>query len=117
MHVHAKEGGSREQGGNLNYTYARFTSNQAAELGTNGNATCAAFNTYPDTPTWSGALYADIRVSVNNNCNLALRADVYDQASNWFSSTGQSLNPNTQIAGYTQAYFRSPASCQREGRS
>lgn len=93
-------------GGNLNYTNARFTDNRVAVLGTSGATSFAAFDTYPDTPKWSGALYADITVPVSDQWNLALRGDVYRQTSNYYSSTGRSLNPNTRIPAYTLANFR-----------
>jgi len=93
-------------GGNLNYTDARFTSNQVAVLGTNGGTSFAAFDTYPDTPKWSGALYADVTVPLNEAWDINLHGDVYRQTSNYYSSTGRSLNPNTLIPSYTLANFR-----------
>jgi iron complex outermembrane recepter protein len=94
-------------GGSLNYTNARFTDNRVAVLGAGGGATAfAEFDTYPDTPKWSGTLYADATKPLSDNWNLALHGDVYRQTSNYFSSTGLSLNPNTMISGYTLANFR-----------
>ena len=93
-------------GGNLNYTDARFTSNQVAVLGTGGGTSFAAFDTYPDTPKWSGAAYADITVPVSDGWNATAHGDVYRQTSNYYSSTGRSLNPGTKISGYTLANFR-----------
>lgn len=93
-------------GGNLNYTDARFTDNLVPVLGTDGGTSFAAFDTYPDTPKWSGALYADVTVPVISGWDLALHGDVYRQTSNYFSSTGRSLNPGTLIPSYTLANFR-----------
>jgi iron complex outermembrane receptor protein len=93
-------------GGSLNYTDARFTDPRVPVLGTNGGTTIAIFDTYPDTPKWSGSFYADAVVPVSDGWNLALHGDVYRQTSNYYSSTGRSLNPNTQIPAYTLANFR-----------
>ena len=93
-------------GGSLNYTDARFTDPRVPVLGTDGGTGIANFDSYPDTPEWSGALYADARIPVSDGWDLALHGDVYRQTSNYFSSTGRSLNPNTKIPGYTLANFR-----------
>lgn len=93
-------------GGSLNYTDARFTSNRVPVLGTGGATTFATYDTYPDTPKWSGTFYADATVPVNERFDVTLRGDVYAQTSNYYSSTGKSLNLNSQIAGYALANFR-----------
>ncbi|MFM5884093.1 MAG: TonB-dependent receptor, partial [Novosphingobium sp.] len=93
-------------GGSLNYTNARFTDPRVAVLGTDGGTTITNFNTYPDTPEWSGSLYADVTVPLSDKWDLTLHGDAYRQSSNWYSSTGRTLNPNTQIPGYTLANFR-----------
>lgn len=93
-------------GGSLNYTNARFTDPRVAVLGTDGGTTITNFNTYPDTPEWSGSLYADVTVPVSDGWDLTLHGDAYHQTSNWYSSTGRTLNPNTLIPGYTLANFR-----------
>lgn len=93
-------------GGSLNYTDARFTDPRVAVLGTDGTTSFTNFNTYPDTPKWSGSFYADVTVPVSDGWDLTLHGDVYRQTSNWYSSTGRTLNPNTQIPAYTLANFR-----------
>jgi iron complex outermembrane receptor protein len=93
-------------GGTLNYTHARFTDPRVPVLGTSGGTSIALFDTYPDTPKWSGSFYADATVPVSHSWDLALHGDVYRQTSNYYSSTGRSLNPNTQIPAYTLANFR-----------
>ncbi|MDE2596598.1 MAG: TonB-dependent receptor, partial [Sphingomonadales bacterium] len=93
-------------GGSLNHTDARFTDNRVAVLGTSGGTSFANFDSYPDTPRWSGSLYADVTVPVTPRWDLTLHGDAYHQSSNFFSSTGRSLNPNTKIDGYTLANFR-----------
>ena len=93
-------------GGNLNYTDARFTGNQVPVLGTGGGTAIATYDTYPDTPRWSGLAFADIKVPVTDRYNVVAHGDVFAQTSNFFSSTGRSLNPGTKIAGYSVANFR-----------
>ena len=89
-------------GGSLNYTDAKFTDNLVAVLGN----PAVAFDTYPDTPKWSGAAFAEIGVPLSARLRGSLRGDVYSQSSTYFSSTGNTLNPGTQIPGYTLANFR-----------
>lgn len=93
-------------GGNLNYTNARFTDNVVSVLGTTGTTATALYDTYPDTPKWSGVLYSDVTIPVSDRFDAVLHGDVYAQTSNYFSSTGKSLNPNTKIDGYAIANFR-----------
>ncbi len=93
-------------GGNLNYTNARFTDPRVPVLGTGGGTSFADFDSYPDTPKWSGAFYADVKVPMSDAWDLTLHGDAYRQTSNFYSSTGRSLNPNTQIPAYTLANFR-----------
>ncbi len=93
-------------GGNVNYTNARFTSDNVSILSPDGGAATAIYNTYPDAPRWSGLIYADITLPVNDEFNAVLHGDVFSQTSNYFSSTGLSLNPGTKIADYSIANFR-----------
>ncbi len=89
-------------GGSLTYTNAEFTDNVVSVLGN----PAVAFGPYPDTPEWSAAAYADVRLPLNDRFDLAVRADVYHQTSNFFSSTGNTLNPGTEIPEYTVANLR-----------
>ena len=66
----------------------------------------ATFDTYPDTPEWSGSFNADMTVPVSERFDATLRGDLDAQTSNYYSSTGKSLNPNTLIPGYALANFR-----------
>ena len=93
-------------GGNLNYTNARFTKNRVAVIGTDGTTAIAIYDSYPDTPRWSGLAYADVTAPLTERVNAVLHGDVFKQTSNYFSSTGRSLNPGTKIPGYTVANFR-----------
>lgn len=89
-------------GGNLNYTRARFTSNLVTVIGNPQTA----FGPYPDTPEWSGALFAEVTAPVGGTLQASARADLYAQSLSYFSSTANTLNPGTQIPGYTIANFR-----------
>jgi iron complex outermembrane receptor protein len=103
-------------GGSLNYTNARFTSNQVPVLGTDGvSVSYASFDTYPDTPDWSGVFYTDVTVPVSEGFNATLHGDVYAQSSTYYSSTGKSLNPFTKSSGYALVNFRVGLE-QRNGR-
>lgn len=100
-------------GGTLNHTDARFTQNQVRVLNVGEDPTdpdavfgIASFDTYPDTPRWSGSLYADIVVPATKGWDLTLHGDAYFQTSNYFTSTGLSTNPGAKIDGYTLTNFR-----------
>lgn len=89
-------------GGNFNYTNPRFTSNLVSVLGN----PAVAFGPYPDTPKYSGALFAEVAVPLTDSLKGTIRGDGYKQSSFYFSSTGNTLNPGTRIPGYTLANFR-----------
>lgn len=89
-------------GANLNYTNARFTKNSVEVV---DNPT-AKFDTYPDTPKWSGALFASVRAPITNRLNGSLRGDVYRQSSTYFSSTAKSLTLGAKIPAYTLVNLR-----------
>lgn len=89
-------------GWTVNYTDAKFTDNLVNVLGN----PAAEFGPYPDTPKWSGSVFAEVSVPVGDSLKLTVRGDDYQQSSSWFSSTGASLNPGTQIPGYGTANFR-----------
>lgn len=89
-------------GANLNYTNARFTKNTVQVV---DNPT-AKFDTYPDTPKWSGALFASLSAPITDRLKGSLRADVYRQTSTYFSSTAKSLTPGAKIPAYTLVNLR-----------
>lgn len=89
-------------GGNFNHTNARFTKNTVNVLGNPQ----AKFDTYPDTPRWSGAAFASTKVPIGRRLIGTLRGDLYTQTSTYFSSTGKSLTPGTKLPGYTLLNFR-----------
>jgi iron complex outermembrane receptor protein len=89
-------------GGSLNATDARFTSDIVSVLGN----PAVAFGPYPDTPKRSATVYAEVVEPVTARLSASLRADMYAQTSSYFSSTGNTLNPGSQIPGYGIANFR-----------
>ncbi|MES2492419.1 MAG: TonB-dependent receptor plug domain-containing protein [Pseudomonadota bacterium] len=99
-------------GGSLNYTDARFTDNLVSV----GGAAPVEFTTYPDTPEWSGSVYGEINVPVNETLTASLRSDVYSQSMFWFTSTGEN-NTGANIKGYTLVNFRAGIEDSRTGLS
>lgn len=89
-------------GAAVSYTDAEFTKNLVSVLGNPE----VAFGPYPDSPEWSGSVFADISFPVADRYTASLRSEVYDQTETFFSSTGDTLNPGTRIPGYTVANFR-----------
>lgn len=89
-------------GGSANYTNARFTSNIVNVV----DNPQARFDTYPDTPKWAGAAYANVKVPVSDRLTANLRGDVYAQTFTYFSSTAKSLTPGARIPGYALTNLR-----------
>lgn len=88
-------------GGSVNYTNARFTDS----LVSIGGGAPVLFGTYPDTPKWSGAIFGEISVPVQNSITASFRSDLYSQSLFWFASTGN-RSPGAHIDGYTLVNFR-----------
>lgn len=88
-------------GGAINYTDAKFTDNLVSVSG----GTPVEFGTYPDTPKWSGSLFAQAKAPISGSVNASARAEVYKQTSTYFSSTGN-LNPGTKLPGYELVNLR-----------
>lgn len=98
-------------GGTANYLRARFGS---ALTGVNG--TLQRFDQVPDTPEFSGSLFADIEIPVNGDVSLLLHGDVYYQAHSFISP--QSINSiGTVIPSYTIGNFRIGVQDKRAGWS
>ncbi len=89
-------------GAALNYTDAEFTKNRVSVLGNPS----VEFGPYPDTPEFSGSIYADMSFPLQNGLNVFFRTDVYHQTETYFSSTDATLNPGTRIPGYSVTDFR-----------
>jgi iron complex outermembrane receptor protein len=88
-------------GGSLNYTDARFTSNLVSIAG----GAPVAFETYPDTPEWSGSVFGDVSVPVGQSLLVNFRGDLYAQSDFWFTSTGN-RNSGANIDGYALVNLR-----------
>lgn len=99
-------------GGALNYTNARFTDN----LVSIGGGVPVPFETYPDTPEWSGSGFAEITLPVRDTMDVSLRSDVYSQSLFWFASTGN-RSPGANVKGYTLVNFRLGLSENKAGWS
>lgn len=100
-------------GGGVNYTNARFTDNVVEVVGNPR----AEFDTYPDTPKWSGVFFADVEVPVTSRLTANLRGDVYAQTHTFFSSTAKSLTLGARIPGYALVNLRAGIGDQEAGWS
>lgn len=87
-------------GGSLNYTNGRFTDGRVS---INGNP--VLFATYPDTPKWSGSVFAELQAPIHGSVTASLRGDLYSQSSFYFSSTANN-NTGARINGYSLTNFR-----------
>jgi iron complex outermembrane recepter protein len=88
-------------GANLAYTDARFTNGQAVLFGVP-----TVYGPYPDAPRWSGSVFAEATVPLQNEFSISLRGDVYGQSNFYFSSLNNTINPGTNIPGYGLVNFR-----------
>jgi len=84
-------------GSTLNATDARFTESTVSVL---QNPT-TNFGPYPDTPKWSGSVFAEVSEPVSPGVRGSVRAEWYSQSSFFFSSTDNTLNPGTEAPGYS----------------
>ena len=82
-------------GAAVTYTDAKFTKNIVSVSG----GTPVAFGTYPDTPEFTGSVFAVVKAPVTDAIEASLRGDFYTQTKTSFSSTGN-LNPGTVLPGY-----------------
>ncbi|MEP7348614.1 MAG: TonB-dependent receptor plug domain-containing protein [Sphingorhabdus sp.] len=87
-------------GGNFNYTHASFASNTLL-----ANGIPQIFDTVPDTPKYSGTVFADVKMPIGDSMVLALHGDVYAQSLTHTSSQSTN-NAGTDISGYALANFR-----------
>lgn len=89
-------------GGSLSYIDAKFTRNDVVI-----NSVTYGFGPYPDTPEWSGSVFAQIEVELPETIGvLKMRGDYYRQSPFFFSSTEDTLTPGTKLPGYDRANFR-----------
>jgi iron complex outermembrane recepter protein len=91
-----------ELGGNLAFTDAKYTDNVADVFGN-----IYVFDTYADTPKWSGTAYGVVRLPIPDAAGtLKLRGEVYAQTYQYFSNNGGSVAPNTRLPGYALVNLR-----------
>ncbi|NTZ43808.1 TonB-dependent receptor [Altererythrobacter sp. SALINAS58] len=100
-------------GGSVNYTDAKFTENIVEVVGN----PAAEFDTYPDTPEWSGVVYADLEAPLTNRLSLNVRGDIYAQTRTFFSSTALSLTRGAEIPGYELVNLRVGIQDEQSGLS
>ena len=85
---------------------------QGATVVANGLATC--FDQVPDTPKFTGSLYADIKVPVTADLSATLHGDVYHQASAETSTLSVNRTGTTKPA-YTLANFGVDIESEKDG--
>lgn len=89
-------------GGSLNYTKARFTDGRVQVFAN----PLVNFGPYPDTPEWNASVYAEVTAPLSDSIDASIRGDVYHQTKTFFGSTNNTINPFSDISGYTLANFR-----------
>jgi iron complex outermembrane recepter protein len=87
-------------GASTSYTDARYTNNLVNVLGTPLN-----FGTYPDTPKWEGSVFGEATYPIRDSLALSFRTDIYGEASDWFTGTGN-LDPGAKLPAYFLTNFR-----------
>ncbi len=87
-------------GGSANYINSKFGSEPASANGQN-----QVFDQVPDTPKWTGILYADIAMPLSGSLTGILHGDIYAQTKSFISPRSQN-NVGTVISGYSVANFR-----------
>ena len=89
-------------GGNLAYSDAEFTQNEVRVFGVK-----TIFGPYPDTPKWTGSVFAEIAVPVPAEWgDVTFRVDTYAQTKNYFSSTAATISPGSELPGYSLTNLR-----------
>jgi iron complex outermembrane receptor protein len=59
------------------------------------------FDSYPDTPKWTGSLFADAKLPFLESLGeMRLRGDLFGQTKTFFSSNEGSITPRTRLPGY-----------------
>ncbi|MGX7927880.1 TonB-dependent receptor [Tsuneonella sp. HG094] len=87
-------------GGQVNYTDAQFTDSLVSVAGSP-----VTFGNYPDTPDWSGSVFADFNFPLTTALDLSFRSDVYHQTEVSTAAKGP-RNPITTLPSYTLVNFR-----------
>lgn len=91
-------------GGNLAHTDADFGS-EPVDFPTlfTGPVT---FGPYPDTPEWSGSVFAEARMTVFDRLTASIFGSYYSQSKTYIGSTVGTLTPGGFIPSYELANFR-----------
>jgi iron complex outermembrane receptor protein len=82
-------------GANAAFTDAKFTDNVSVIF-----TQTQVFGPYPDSPRFAGTVYGEVTVPTGAG-PVSLRADVYHQTEQYFSSQNDGLVPGTKLDGYT----------------
>ena len=89
-------------GGSLTYTKAEFTDGRVQVFAN----PLVNFGPYPDTPKWNASAFAEVTMPVTEGIEASLRGDVYHQSVSYFGSTNDTINPHTDLPGYTLTNLR-----------
>lgn len=89
-------------GGSATYTDAKFTDNESRLFGNP-----VFYGPFGDVPKFSGNVFADASQSLPGDLgSLNYHVDLYHQSSFYFSNLGATIQPGTQIPGYTLVNMR-----------
>lgn len=90
------------------YTDAKYTKNIVdLSLQTGVPNLKIPFDSYPDTPKWTGSASATFTLPLPEQIGeVKLRGDVFAQTKTFFSSNSGSITPRTQLPGYATADAR-----------
>lgn len=93
---------------NMAYTDAKYTKNTVdMEPLTGVKGYFITFDSYPDSPKWSGSVAATVHVPVPDEIGkVDFRADFYGQTYTYFSSNEGSVTPGTKLKGYSTVNLR-----------
>jgi iron complex outermembrane recepter protein len=93
-------------GTSVAFTDAAFIDPEVTIPATPGTPpTTVAFGPYPASPRWSGSVFSEVDVPVTATVSAAVRGQLYDQTSTFFSPTNDTVTPGTQLPGYAVANF------------
>jgi iron complex outermembrane receptor protein len=83
-------------GGSGSFTDGKYTDGKVTLFGQS-----LTFDTFQDTSKWTGSAFAEVGLPVPAKLgSMSLRADVYVQTEQFFSSLYKSLAPDTRLDGY-----------------
>ncbi len=84
------------------YTDAKYTKGVVDTSKLTGVAgSTIRVDSYPDTPTWSGTIGADVKLPTRDDFGqVIIHGDIYGQTRTFFSSAEGSITPGTRLKGY-----------------